>query len=212
MNFKEMFNLIKNQRNELIAPVDKYGCKAIGNNSYKIFIALLLSSQTRDIVTYTAVTNLTKLVKETFTPVNLLKYDHIDIHECIKQVGYHNKKLKYLIDSSKKLTKINDKDFNELIKLPGFGKKMAYLYLSNAHDIHEGIGVDLHVHRIVNRILNTKMTIEKVRKFLEGIFNKEDFNEVNRILVGFGQLICLKKKPKCNECCLKEKCKFNTEF
>ena len=99
--------------------------------------------------------------------------------------------------------------YNNLIKLPGIGPKMAYLILNIVNGEPHGICVDTHVHRITNRIgwVDTT-TPEKTRKELEKIVDKSCWIELNPLLVGFGQSICKSRKPGCNQCLLKESCAF----
>ena len=92
-------------------------------------------------------------------------------------------------------------DLESILKLPGVGKKMAYLYLANACNKNEGIGVDTHVHRISNRIgLVSTKTPEETRKELESKIPQKEWQSINKVLVGFGQTICLPLRPKCKEC------------
>lgn len=87
---------------------------------------------------------------------------------------------------------------------------MAVLYMYHACNKVEGISVDTHVHRISNMLglVQTKDPIETSKK-LEVIFDRSDWSQVNSILVGFGQVICKSVGPKCNECYIKDECKFS---
>ena len=89
-----------------------------------------------------------------------------------------------------------------LVKLPGIGPKMGYLALACAWGINDGIGVDVHVHRICQRLKWTKnpKNPEETRKQLEAWLPKDRWLEINVMLVGFGQQICSAKNPKCIEC------------
>ena len=101
-------------------------------------------------------------------------------------------------------------EYNQLIKLPGIGPKMAHLYLQCCCDKVEGIAVDTHVHRICNRLkwVDETKTPEETRKGLEEWVPKDKWMDVNTLLVGLGQTICFAKKPKCEECLLKDTCDF----
>lgn len=93
-----------------------------------------------------------------------------------------------------------------LTKLPGVGPKMGYLALKIAWNKVDGIGVDVHVHRICNRLqwVSTK-TPEETRVALESWLPKEYWFHINLLLVGFGQQIC-GSSPKCEQCKLKNNC------
>lgn len=94
-------------------------------------------------------------------------------------------------------------DLQSLLKLPGVGHKMANIALSSCFGNIVGIGVDVHVHRISNRLNWTSKqtkTPEQTQVELESWMPRDLWREVNLLLVGFGQLICTPKKPHCSGC------------
>ncbi len=208
----ENYKLIKEQRTKIKAPVDTMGCFSMGLGytgdvkKFQILIGLLFSSQTRDEITFEAVQNLKKLMK-VVTPENILKFSEPEIHNCIAKIGFHNKKLKFLIEIAKKTIKKMPETLEEVLNLPGIGRKMAYLYLYYGCDKNLGIAVDTHVHRISNRIglVKTK-DAEKTRMALENILDIEEYPKINSVLVGFGQTICLPKNPRCIDCIASKTC------
>jgi len=93
-----------------------------------------------------------------------------------------------------------------LTSLPGVGPKMAYLCLSVAWGRDEGIGVDVHVHRITNLWgWNDTKQPEETRKALQSWLPRDRWHDINNLLVGFGQTICLPVGRKCGECKLADK-------
>ncbi|KAF7679678.1 Endonuclease III like protein [Astathelohania contejeani] len=220
----DSYKIIKNERKFISAPVDKKGChKCIFSEDpeirkYHILIALMLSSQTRDEITYGAMENLNKNLRgkpvDGLTPINIVNSTIDHIKSLIKGVGFYNKKAEYIYKVSVIIAK-NKKiptDYKEIIKLPGVGNKMAYLYLQNACEISMGIGVDTHVHRISNKLglVNTKNP-EQTRIALEKIFPVSEWREINYIMVGYGQMICKANNPDCNNCKAKNYCKSYQE-
>lgn len=208
----DLYFKIKEQRKNIVAPVDTMGCASMGKNQddrkFYVLVGLLLSSQTKDEVTYKAVENLENKLG-TLSPSNVLQAQREDIHKCIEKVGYHNKKTQFLYEISKKVEGKMPDTLEETLALPGIGKKMAYLYLAHACNKNEGIGVDTHVHRISNRLKMVKSKNEEgTRMQLEKIFEKDEWQTINKVLVGFGQTICLPLKPKCNQCSISELCPF----
>lgn len=208
----DLYEKIKADRETQIAPVDTMGCHTLGVGvegnikKFQILIALLFSSQTKDNVTFQAVTNLINRLGE-LTPEKILNSSENDLHKDICKIGFHNKKLKYLLEISKIVTKGMPETMEEVLKLPGVGEKMAILYLFHGCNINEGISVDTHVHRLSNRLgLVSSKTPEKTRILLEKIFPKKEWPEINRVLVGFGQLVCQPVNPRCSDCCVKESC------
>ncbi len=107
---------------------------------------------------------------------------------------------------------MNDKDipseFDELIKIPGVGRKVANIVLSEAFG-KDTIAVDTHVHRIANRlgIVQTKKPKETEME-LKRIVPKKYWKRVNKAFVGYGQTICRPLKPKCNECRIRDLCMY----
>ena len=128
----------------------------------------------------------------------------------IKPVGFYRRKATYIKKTTQILLDEYDGDIpdtiEKLVKLPGVGPKMGYLILKVAWNKVDGIGVDVHVHRISNRLqwVNTK-TPEETRVALESWLPRELWHEINLLLVGFGQTIC-GSSPKCEQCKLHSIC------
>lgn len=216
--------MIKEQRKSLIAPVDTMGCSCIPftkdeeHKKFRTLMMLMLSQQTRDQITYTTVHNLNEsLVKkynEGISPrtVSLLSLD--ELSSSIKAVNYYIKKAKNIkIIAEYFLDKKMATEYEALIKLPGVGNKIAFLYLQIACNKTVGIGVDTHVHRIFNRLgIVTTRTPEETRIKLEQIYDRREWKEINKVMVGFGQTVCLPKKPKCKECVVNYCCKYGRKF
>ena len=96
-------------------------------------------------------------------------------------------------------------DRKELEKLPGVGPKTAAVFL--AHMGMDEIGVDVHVHRISNRLglVHTSHPSE-TEKALKKAFPKKLWRRINKAMVGFGQTVCLPRNPKCYVCPLRDVC------
>lgn len=216
-NFFDTLKIIAKARESLDALVDLYGPQAIAQKNlgkkiyrYQILIALMLSSQTKDIVTAKA---MKKLQEIGLTPENISKLSRDEINNLIISVGFHNLKSKYI----KKTTQILldhyngdiPKTLDEMLKLSGVGYKMAVLAMNIAWNINCGISVDTHVNTVSNRLgwVNTK-NADQTRKKLEDWIPKEYWGSINPLLVGFGQQICLPRNPKCNTCPVNKYCKY----
>ncbi|PLW07407.1 hypothetical protein PCANC_26074 [Puccinia coronata f. sp. avenae] len=168
-------------------------------------VSLMLSSQTKDEVTAQATLNLRLKLKNSLTVDSLREASLEEIESCINKVGFWKKKAQYIKLMADDLLIKHQSDvpktLEELVALKGVGPKMAFLALSNAWSINLGIGVDTHVHRISNR-LGWVQTLdpEATRINLESWLPKDLFQEINHLLVGFGQVICLPVGPKCEDC------------
>ncbi|PWY75089.1 hypothetical protein BO70DRAFT_340840 [Aspergillus heteromorphus CBS 117.55] len=194
---------------------------------FQTLIALMLSSQTKDTVTAVAMQKLhteldqaTTVKKEpteydwkptaqvqasTLTLENILAVSPERLNELIRTVGFHNNKTKYIKAAALILRDQYGSDIPstapELMTLPGVGPKMAFLCMSAAWGKHEGIGVDVHVHRITNLWgWHQTKTPEATRMALESWLPKDKWHEINKLLVGLGQTVCLPVGRRCGEC------------
>lgn len=168
----------------------------------------MLSSQTKDTTNAIAMRRLqTELPSPGLTLQNILDVDPVRLNEMIYVVGFHNNKTKYIKAAALILRDQFNGDIPDtiegLISLPGVGPKMAYLCMSAAWGRTEGIGVDVHVHRITNLWgWHKTKAPEETRAALEAWLPRDKWHEINHLLVGFGQTICLPVGRKCGECTL----------
>jgi endonuclease-3 len=136
---------------------------------------------------------------------SILQVDAAELNKFIGKVGFHNTKTKNIKLAAVLLRDKFDSDIpptiTGLTSLPGVGPKMAYLCMSAAWGRDEGIGVDVHVHRITNlwKWHSTK-TPEETRVALQAWLPKDKWHEINTLLVGLGQTVCLPVGRKCGEC------------
>lgn len=155
------------------------------DEKWKILIAVLLSAQTRDETTIPVAEN---LFKEYNSPEKIAKADIYEIEDLIKKVNYHKTKAKNIKNLSNLIKKNNlPEEINELIKLPGVGRKTANVFLTEINKTH-AIAVDTHVFRISRKMhwTNSK-TPEKQEKELMNLFPKKYWNQINPTLVRFGK-------------------------
>ncbi len=176
-------------------------------SAFKILVATLLSARTNDRTTAVVCD---RLFKEIDSVDDFDKYTVEEVAEMIFPVGFYKNKARFL----KKLPSVLNDDFNgiiprtidELITLPGVGRKTANLVLAQAFEI-PAICVDVHVHRILNRIdyIRTKTPFDtemRLRKKLP----KKYWLTVNTIFVMFGQSLCRPISPKCEICPIEPLC------
>ncbi|KAL8869822.1 MAG: hypothetical protein Q9174_003979 [Haloplaca sp. 1 TL-2023] len=214
-NWEEIYCAVEEMRKRVLAPVDTMGCESLAEDTrsprdkrFQTLIALMLSSQTKDTTTALTIRRLqTELPPPGFTLEGIADVEPTRLNELIYAVGFHNNKTRYIkstvqILAEKFYSEIPD-TIEGLISLPGVGPKMAYLCMSAAWGRDEGIGVDVHVHRITNLWGWHKTTQpEQTRASLEAWLPKEKWHEINHLLVGFGQTICLPVGRKCENCTL----------
>lgn len=158
---------------------------AAWDSRYKILIATILSAQTRDEVTI-PVSEI--LFKKCPSMTKLSKVRISSIEKIIRKVNYHKTKAKNIIATAKMLAGRKIPETTEgLLVLPGVGRKVANVYLAEAHNASV-IGVDTHVKRISFKLGWTKSkNPDKIEKDLMKLFPKKYWGEINDTLVRFGK-------------------------
>ncbi|MDA0525340.1 endonuclease III [Methanococcoides alaskense] len=179
----------------------------INSDPYYILISTVLSQRTRDEVT---IPTTQKLFSVFDTPQKMANADVDEIQELIRNVGFYRVKSQRLIEISRMLLDEYDgivpDDINELVKLPGVGRKTANCVLTYAFD-KDAIAVDTHVHRISNRMGLVKTTNpEETEIELGKVVEKEIWKDINGLMVLFGKSICRPVSPKCDECIMNDIC------
>ncbi|XP_002132792.2 endonuclease III-like protein 1 [Drosophila pseudoobscura] len=216
MWYRQLEN-IRSMRSLNAAPVDTMGCHQCADTTadfktqrFQKLVALMLSSQTKDQTTYEA---MNRLKARTLTPDSLKDMPIGELETLLHPVSFYKNKAKYLKQTTQILIDKYDSDIpnnaKELIALPGVGPKMAHICMAVAWDKLTGIGVDVHVHRISNRLgwlpRPTKEP-EQTRVALESWLPSTLWAEVNHLFVGFGQTVCTPLKPNCGQCLNKDIC------
>ena len=173
---------------------------------FKVLVATILSARTRDETTAKASRKLFNEAPDIHTLAGLSMEK---IRKLIQPVGFFNNKAKYLYSLPDALKPYDDKvpdEFEELLKLPGVGRKTANLVLSVAFD-KPAICVDTHVHRIMNiwGFVNTKKP-EATEKALQKILPVKYWKKINSILVAFGQERCKPVGTQCDCCLFEQNC------
>ncbi|KAK6024973.1 base excision DNA repair protein, HhH-GPD family [Ostertagia ostertagi] len=134
-----------------------------------------------------------------------------ELEKLLCPVGFYKKKAVFVKKAAEVLKEKYDSDvpdnIEDLCSLAGVGPKMAHLVLQIAWNKVEGIAVDTHVHRIVNRLGWMKTsTPEQTRVKLQEMLPRSHWTTINPLLVGFGQQICLPIGPKCGSCLCQDIC------
>lgn len=172
-----------------------------------VLIACILSLRTNDKTTYPATLRMLKLGK---TPEDFAKLDPKVLEKAIYPVGFYANKAKQIVELSKELVeKYNSKvpdEIEELVKFNGVGRKTANLVLSEG--FHKpAICVDVHVHRISNRLGYVKTKNPEETEFaLRKKLPEKYWIDINSLLVTHGQNICKPINPKCEQCPIKDYC------
>ena len=178
--------------------------EATEGDPFKILVFTMLSARTRDETTIRAVG---RLFDEAGTPEEVASLGQKRLERLLYGVGFYRVKAKNLIAICRSLT---DGRFprteEELLALPGIGRKTANIILSRAFGMRT-LGVDVHVHRISNRLgLAKTKKPEETEKALVGMVPGRLLRRLNRDFVAFGQTVCLPRSPRCGDCPLNQLC------
>jgi endonuclease III len=175
---------------------------------FQILIATMLSAQTRDPVTAAASRRLFAVAR---TPRTMARLTTARIEKLIHPVSFYRNKAVHVVDTCRALTRrfggVVPRTMEELVTLPGVGRKTANLVLILAHRSADNICVDTHVHRISNRLgwVSTR-TPEETEHALYRVVPRRWWPIVNLYLVTWGQNVCRPVYPRCFSCSIADLC------
>ena len=191
----------KQQKSDFVHLMDSF------NDPYLVLIACILSLRTNDKTTYPATLRMLELAK---TPAEMMNVKEEDLAKAIYPVGFYANKAKQIIQLSKELVEKYDGkvpcDIDELCKFNGVGRKTANLVVSRGFN-KPAICVDVHVHRIFNRLGYVKTKNPEETEFaLRKKLPKKYWIDINTLIVTHGQNVCKPQKPNCKDCPIEEYC------
>ena len=192
----------------------RYGpveCFLDHENPFRLTIAVLLSAQTTD-------AQVNKVTPELFrrwpTPEALAGAEVSEVADVIKTLGFYKSKAAHAVAAAQMI--VSDyggevpASMDELVKLPGVGRKTANIVLNVGFGIVEGIAVDTHVNRVAHRLALSPKTHEeeplKTEQDLLKILPREYWESVNHQWITFGREICNARTPKCGDCFAADLC------
>lgn len=177
------------------------------NSAFELLVAVILSAQCTDkrVNQVTAI-----LFPQANTPEKILKLGQAELEKIIKPCGFFKTKAKNILGAAKMILENYGgevpESFDELIKLPGVGRKTANVVTSVAFKI-PAIAVDTHVFRLANRMkLAEGKTPLEVELGLQKIIPREKWSAAHHWLIWHGRKICKARNPNCSECPLKKIC------
>lgn len=178
------------------------------NDAFQVLISTMLSAQTKDAVTHAASMRLFAVAK---TPTAVAALTIARLEKLIYPVSFYRNKAVHLKETCKQLTHRFGgqvpSTMDELLTLPGVGRKTANLVLLLAHKSGENICVDTHVHRICNRLGWVKTrTPEQTEMALYDVAKKKWWPLLNLYLVTWGQNVCKPVYPRCRACAISAYC------
>jgi endonuclease-3 len=175
---------------------------------FQLLVATILSAQCTD----KRVNMVTPVLFKRYpTPADLAAAKTEELEEIIKSTGFFRNKAKSLIGMSTAVAEqhggVIPDAMEQLVKLPGVGRKTANVILGNAFDKNEGIVVDTHVSRLSHRLgLTNETDAVKIENDLIPLFPRERWTMLSHLLIEHGRQICDAKRPKCEICPLNDIC------
>lgn len=183
-------------------------CSLDFKTPFQLLVAVVLSAQCTD-----ARVNLTtpKIFAKYSTPQDFANADIKSIEELFHPCGFYKTKAKNIKATAQilveKFNGIVPNNMEDLMSLPGVGRKSANVIMLEAFNEPQGIAVDTHCKRIANRLgLSMESEPKKIEQDLLKLIPKEYYKDVNHILIWHGRNTCTSQKPKCDKCALKEYC------
>ena len=183
-------------------------CSLDFKTPFEMVVAVMLSAQCTD----ERVNKTTPdIFKKYSTPEDFANIDIELLEKLIHPCGFYKNKAKNIKACAKEIVKRFGgkvpQTMEELTSLPGVGRKSANVIMLEAFGKAEGIAVDTHCKRIANKMgLSKENEPEKIEQDLLKIFDKEDYKDINHLLVWHGRNTCIARNPKCKECPVKEMC------
>lgn len=183
-------------------------CSLTYTNPFELLVATILSAQCTDERVNKVTPNLFKRFPNS---LSLSQAKQVDVEKLIASTGFFRNKAKSLIGMAKTVVEKHEgripRTMDELIHLPGVGRKTANVVLGNAFHKPDGVVVDTHVKRLSFRLGLTKNTNpEKVERDLNRIVPQKYWTELPHWLIQHGRQICKARKPDCASCVLQKLC------
>lgn len=183
-------------------------CALHYNNPFELLVATILSAQCTD----ERVNMVTPVLFQKFpTPQKMAKAEFVEVEDIIRSTGFYKNKAKSLVNCSRKL--VNDHagkvpaNLEELVVLPGVGRKTANVVLGNAFGIASGVVVDTHVTRLANRFGWVKdQDAVKIETKLNKLVPQDEWIMISHYLISHGRSVCKARTPLCSTCFLEPHC------
>jgi endonuclease-3 len=179
-------------------------------SAFEVLVLTILSAQTTD----RAVLQVkTPLFTHYPSPSALAKAKTEDVETIIHSLGYFHAKAKHIIAASQTLLSEFDgrvpETMEDLLKIPGVGRKTANIVLYHSLGRNEGIAVDTHVRRLAQRIgFSDTDNVSVIERDLMAAFPQEQWGDLTDVLIAHGRICCDAKRPQCEVCPISRYCRF----
>ncbi len=178
------------------------------NNAFELLIATILAAQSTDVRVNIVTKSLFRKYPDAQAFANA---DLVEMETAVKQTGFFRNKAKAVINCSKALVERHGgevpRTMEELVELPGVGRKTANVILGNAYGINAGVIVDTHVTRLAGRLGFTRHADPvEIEQDLMKIVPREAWTRFANQLILHGRRVCVARKPDCPNCVLNDIC------
>ena len=178
------------------------------SNPLELLIATILSAQCTDVRVNIVTPGLFKKYRNAAAFATAKRSD---LEKEIQSTGFFRSKAKSIQEAARKLVDEHGgqvpKTIEELVELPGVGRKTANVVLGTAYDIASGVVVDTHVSRLSHRLGLTKhKDAVKIERDLMALLPKSEWVDFSHRLIHHGRRICVARKPRCPDCILQSVC------
>jgi endonuclease-3 len=183
-------------------------CALDHRNPYELLVATILSAQCTDkrvnLVT-------PSLFAKYPNPAAMSEANPEELQSMIRSTGFFRNKAKSLLGMSTAVTSQHGgeipRTMEQLVKLPGVGRKTANVVLGNAFNIDEGVVVDTHVSRLSQRLqLSKAAEPTRIEQDLMGLFPSAQWTMVSHLLISHGREVCIARRPLCEQCVVNDLC------
>lgn len=188
---------------ELAAEYPEAGCSLMYETPFQLLIAVVLSAQCTD-----AKVNkiLPVLFREFPKPKDLAKASQSSVEKVIRPLGLYRNKAENIRAIAKETVGVVSRTIEELMKLPGVGRKTANVVYTELESKAEGIAVDTHCGRLARRLGFTRNdTPQKIETDLLALLPKSLWHNVTHLLIAHGRAVCTARNPSCDDCVLGER-------
>ncbi|MFP3950245.1 MAG: endonuclease III domain-containing protein [Candidatus Micrarchaeia archaeon] len=206
MDHAKILRIMEEEGKKRGAPV--YKKDRIIKTPFQALIFTLLSARARDAGTIKVCD---ELFSKADSPAKIAEMDEEELRKILRSIGFYREKAKRVLAASRRiLGEFGGKvpgTREKLMELPGVGRKTANIILNREFG-KPALAVDVHVHRIANRLgwMKTKKAPDTEKRLVE-LLPEKLVRRCNRAMVGYGQTICIPRNPKCRECRVIKYCK-----
>ncbi len=177
-------------------------------NPWELLVSTVLSAQSTD----ASVNKITPAFFMEYNDVrNFSKVRPQELYKYTKSIGLYRSKSKNIVMAARMIVKDFDgkvpEEMDELVKLPGVGRKTANVILFNAFGRSEGVAIDTHCVTVANRLwLTDSKNPAVIEKELMGVVNRRDWGNITHLFIALGRDVCTARKKFCSECVLNRIC------